>query len=328
MRRLEGRDVEFHQLRYFCAVATEGNFTRAAGRQNVAQPSLSQQILKLEDELGARLFDRFARSARLTPFGRTFLPRAEAILRQAGDARTEILEMAGSEKGEVALGVIPTVGPYLLPPVLCRFAREHPAVTVSVVEEVTPVLLERLHAGRLDLALLALPVQGAELVSEELIREALFTVVPQNHRLASRRSLDLREIRDEPFLLLKEGHCFRENTIQACRHSRVQPNVVFETGQFSSILALVSAGVGLSIVPAMAVEPRPGCKFIRVRDKRSRRSVGVVYLRSHFATRAHRALLDHLRRMCLKRKHGASRRSGASPISGLAGFSPRSIESA
>lgn len=302
-------------------MAREGNFTRAAEKQNIAQPSLSQQILKLEDELGAKLFDRFARSARLTQFGRTFLPRAEAILRQAGDARTEILEMAGSEKGEVALGVIPTVGPYLLPNALPRFAHEHPAVTVSVVEEVTPVLLERLHAGRLDLALLALPVQGAELVSEELLREPLFAVVPQSHRLAPRRAIDLREIRDEPFLLLKEGHCFRDNTIRACRHSRLQPNVVFETGQFSSILALVSAGVGVSIVPAMAVEPRPGCKFIRVSDERSRRSVGVVYLKGHFPTRAHRALLEHLRRTFTMRR-------GTASISGLAGSSPRSTESA
>jgi LysR family hydrogen peroxide-inducible transcriptional activator len=288
--------MELHQLRYFCAVASEGNFSRAAQKQRVAQPSLSQQIIKLEGELGAKLFDRSARSARLTPFGRAFLPRAAAILRQVADACAEIREMAGAEKGEVTIGAIPTIAPYLLPGVLSRFARQHPTVTVSVVEEITPVLLERLHHGTLDMALLALPVPGVELVCEELIREPLFAVVPEGHRLALRRTLDLREIKNEPFLLLKEGHCFRDNTIVACRRSKVQPNVVFESGQFSSIIAMVSAGIGISIVPAMAVHRRSGCNFIRIRDERSYRRVGLVQLREHFPTRAHRTLAEHLRR--------------------------------
>jgi hypothetical protein len=122
-------------------------FTRAAKAENVAQPSLSQQIRKLEAELGAKLFDRFPRSARLNQFGRTFLFRAEAILRQVGEARTEIQEMAGAEKGKVVIGAIPTVTPYFLPPVLTSFTRQHPTIAVSVVEETTPILLERLHDG-------------------------------------------------------------------------------------------------------------------------------------------------------------------------------------
>src|SRR5213079_1580481 len=104
--------MELHQLRYFCAVAETGSFSRAAEQSNVAQPSLSQQILKLEDELGARLFDRLGRSARLTQFGQAFLPRAEAILRQLGTAKLEIQEMAGLEKGAVVIGAIPTIAPY------------------------------------------------------------------------------------------------------------------------------------------------------------------------------------------------------------------------
>ena len=141
--------MELHQLRYFCAVAHNGNFTRAAKAENVAQPSLSQQILKLEAELGAKLFDRFPRSARLTQFGRTFLFRAETILRQVGDARTEIEEMAGAEKGRVVIGAIPTIAPYFLPPVLTGFTRQHPTIAVSVMEETTPILLETCTMGGL-----------------------------------------------------------------------------------------------------------------------------------------------------------------------------------
>lgn len=288
--------MELHQLRYFCAVARAGTFTRAARAENVSQPSLSQQVLKLESELGAKLFDRFPRSARLTRFGEKFLARAEAILRQVGEARTEIQEMAGSERGTAVIGAIPTIAPYLLPPVLASFARLHPAITVSVVEETTPVLLDRLHDGRIDLALLVLPVPGDELVCEELFREPLYAVVSAKHRLASKRKIHLQEIGKDSFLLMKEGHCFRDSVIGACRRSKLQPNVVFESGQFSTILAMVAAGMGVSVVPAMAVEHRPKCRFLRIRDERVNRRVGLAQLKHHFPSIAHRALAEHLRR--------------------------------
>src|SRR6202171_321624 len=131
----EKKSMELHQLRYFRAVARTGNFTRAAEQEHVAQPSLSQQIRKLEDELGSRLFDRLGRSVRLTSFGETFLPRAEAILRQLADAKQEIEEMAGVERGKVVVGSIPTVAPYFLPGCLASFSRKFPDIQVSVVEE-------------------------------------------------------------------------------------------------------------------------------------------------------------------------------------------------
>jgi LysR family hydrogen peroxide-inducible transcriptional activator len=286
--------MEIHQLRYFCAVADTRNFTRAARQEHVAQPSLSQQILKLEDELGAKLFDRLPKSARLTAFGKAFLPKARAILRQIGEAKTEIHEMAGLEKGEITLGVIPTIAPYFLPPVLSSFARQHPGIVINVAEEITPVLLERLHGGQVDIAVLTLPIPGNELLCEPLISEPLHAVLPKQHRLASRSSLALHEIGSEPFLLLKEGHCFRENTISACRRSRLTPNVVFETGQFATILAMVSAGMGISIVPQMAIQPVQGCRFVRLEGERNCRKIGTVRLKNHFFTRAQRAFLRHL----------------------------------
>jgi len=288
--------MEVHQLRYFCAVAESGNFTRAAEAARVAQPSLSQQIHKLEDELGAKLFDRLPRSARLTQFGRAFLPKAQAILRQIGEARVEIREMASVESGEVVLGAIPTIAPYLLPAMLSSFARQHPSVSVSVVEEITPTLLDRLHEGTIDLALLALPATGDELIVSELIEESLFAVLPENHRLARRRSIRLDDLREQPFLLLKEGHCFRENALDACRQSGINPKVVFESGQFATILAMVSSGMGVSVVPQMAVSDTPGCRFIKIADKGSLRRIGVARLKYRYPTRAQLALLEHLRK--------------------------------
>jgi len=288
--------VELHQLRYFCAVARSGNFTRAAEEQHVAQPSLSQQVRKLEDELGAKLFDRFPRFARLTEFGEAFLPKAGEILRRVGEARTEIQEMSGAEIGTVVVGAIPTIAPYFLGPVIAGFVRLHPSISIRVAEEITPVLLEYLHHGRVDLIVLALPVRGDELVCEELFRERLFAALPDGHRLASRKSLSLAEIRNDPFLLLKEGHCFRDNMLSACRRSRVHPRVIFESGQFSTILSMVASGMGVSVVPAMSVNKQAGCRFVRVSDERAVRRVGLAQLKHRSPTRAQSALLELLRR--------------------------------
>jgi LysR family hydrogen peroxide-inducible transcriptional activator len=290
--------LEIHQLRYFCAVVQHGTFTRASRAQNVAQPSLSQQILKLESELGAPLFDRMPRAAKLTVFGRAFLPKAERILRELEDAKSEMLEMTGEEKGSVVLGVIPTIAAYLLPRILSSFTRQHPLVKIQVVEEITPLILERLHQGTADMAIAALPIPGpgtgAELETTQLFTEGFFAALPASHPRAKQKSIRLGDLRDQPFLLLKEGHCFRDNLIAACRESRTRPSIAFESGQFSTILAMVSAGAGVSAVPAMAVQPTPGCKFVPIKGKRSMRTIGLVRLRHHFATRAQQALANHI----------------------------------
>jgi LysR family transcriptional regulator, hydrogen peroxide-inducible genes activator len=289
--------MEIHQLRYFCAVARHGAFTQAARAERVAQPSLSQQILKLEDELGAKLFDRLAGGVRLTAYGQAFLPNAQQLLRDLGNAKAEILEMAGQEKGELTVGVIPTIAPYLLPPVLTGFAREHAGIAIKVVEDVTPALLDRLRAGVIDVAVVALPVRGNWIRSVELFWEPMFLVLPAEHRLARREAIRLNEVKGEPFLLLKEGHCFRESAIAACRQARMHPNVVFESGQFATILAMVSAGAGISAVPAMAARPVKGCRYVRIANEKAGRSVGAVTLRRRFETRAQQAFLRHLSRI-------------------------------
>ena len=287
--------MEIHQLRYFCAVARHGTFTRASEVEHVAQPSLSQQILKLEAELGARLFDRLPRSAKLTVFGKAFLPKAERILRELEEAKTELLEMAGNEKGDVVVGIIPTIAAYLLPKLLRGFAARHPLIALKVVEDITPALLQRLHDGTIDMAIAALPIAGSELVTEKLFEEKFYAVLPETHPRAASASISLAQLNREPFLLLKEGHCFRDSVIAACHKSKMTPSVVFESGQFATILAMVSAGMGVSAVPAMAVQPQPGCKFIPISGKHSTRTVGMIYSRHHYQSRAQRLLMDHMR---------------------------------
>jgi LysR family hydrogen peroxide-inducible transcriptional activator len=290
--------MEIHQLRYFCAVARHGTFTRASEVEHVAQPSLSQQILKLEAELGSKLFDRLPRSAKLTVFGEAFLPKAERILRELEEAKTELQEMAGNEKGDVVVGIIPTIAAYLLPKLLQGFAARHPLVSVKIVEDITPTLLQRLREGTIDMAVVALPVPGSELAAEELFEEKFYAVLPQRHARAKRTSLSLAELNREPFLLLKEGHCFRDSLIAACQKSKMSPSVVFESGQFATILAMVSAGMGVSAVPAMAVQPHPGCKFIPISGEHSARKVGIITRKHHYETRAQRLLMKQMRDAC------------------------------
>jgi len=288
--------MELHQLRYFCAIADTGSFTRAAQHTHVSQPSLSQQIRKLEDELGAQLFDRLGRAVQLTELGRLFLPRARAILRDLEAARSDVVEKKMSISGPIFVGVIPTIAPYFLPPILAAFSRKCPEVRVTIAEEITPLLLERLRAGTMDVAIVALPLQtrSRDFQTFPVMVEKLYAVLPRHHSLAKRRAVSLEKLQDDPFLLLRDGHCFRETAVAACKRARLNPKIIFESGQFSSILSMVSAGLGVSIVPAMAVEKRPGCRYVPLTDERATRTIGVVTLNGRSPTRATDAFITHL----------------------------------
>lgn len=289
--------MELHQLRYFCAVVDTGSFSRAAVQSHVSQPSLSQQILKLEDELGARLFDRLGRSVRLTELGKTFLPRARAVLRELEAARGDVVEQKDSVAGSVTIGAIPTVAPYLLPQALTAFSKKFPQVQLTVLEEITPILLDRLRASVVDVAILALPIRGHEFESVPLLTEPLFAVLPQKHKLAARRSISLKDVRKEPFLLLRDGHCFRENAVAACDRARVHPQIIFESGQFSSLLGMVGAGMGVSLVPQMAVDKKAGCRYVAISDPEAARTIGAVTLRGRSLSRANLSFLSLLRQL-------------------------------
>ncbi|HKF24171.1 MAG TPA: LysR substrate-binding domain-containing protein [Candidatus Angelobacter sp.] len=287
--------MEVHQLRYFCAVAETGSFTRAAAREQVAQPSLSQQIMKLEEELGVRLFDRLGRAVRLTEPGQLFLPRARTVLGELRAAKEEVAEKQSSVTGKVSVGVIPTIAPYFLPPRIALFSRKYPHATITVMEDVTVRLMDRLRGGLVDLAIMALPARGHDLECYPLRTERLFAILPKGHPLSRKRSVKMKELRSEPFLLLRDDHCFRDTAIEVCKQARIVPQVVFESGQFSSILGMVAAGLGISIVPEMALEKRPDCSSVLITDERASRTVGVAALKGHFLGRAPRAFLDHLR---------------------------------
>jgi len=287
--------MEFHQLRYVCAIAETGSFSRAAERCQIAQPSLSQQVLKLEEDLGTRLFDRLGRSVRLTEAGRAFLPHARSILSQMGTARSSVTDKCADVRGSVAVGVIPTIAPYLMPRYTTAFAKKYAEAKLRIVEETTPILVESLRDLSIDLAILALPLRHKDLELFPLRTEPLFAVLPKNHPLAATESLALKDLRGESFVMLRDGHCFRDLSIAACTHARVTPRIAFESGQFSSLFAMVAAGVGISLVPEMAIDRNAGCRYVRLSDARATRTIVAAILRGRSFNRVQQAFLSGIK---------------------------------
>ncbi|MBS1798519.1 MAG: LysR family transcriptional regulator [Acidobacteria bacterium] len=288
--------MEIHQLRYVCAIAETGSFSRAAERCKVAQPSLSQQVLKLEENLGARLFDRLGRSVRLTEPGRAFLPHARSILKQIDAARSSVADKNTDLHGSVAVGVIPTIAPYMMPRYTTAFTKRYPDAKLRIVEDTTPVLIDSLRDLSIDLAILALPLRHKDLELFPLRTEPLFAVLPKNHPRSSAESLALKELRGESFVVLRDGHCFRDHSIAACTHARITPNIAFESGQFSSLLGMVAAGVGISLVPEMAIDRNAACRYVRLTDTSATRTIVAAVLRGRSFNRVQQAFLAGVQR--------------------------------
>jgi LysR family hydrogen peroxide-inducible transcriptional activator len=287
--------MEFHQLRYVCAVADTGNFSRAAERCQIAQPSLSQQVLKLEEYLGAKLFDRLGRSIRLTEAGRAFIPHARAVLQHMEMARLSVADKNADLTGSVAVGAIPTVSPYLIPAYTTAFANKYPDAKLRIVEETTPVLVEGLRTLSIDVAILALPLRHKDLELFPIRTEPLFAVMRKNHPRASAKSLALKDLRGESFVMLRDGHCFRDLSIQTCARARITPHIAFESGQFSSLLGMVAAGVGVSLIPEMAIDRNMGCRYVRLSDAQATRTVVAAILRGRSFNRVQDAFVSGIK---------------------------------
>ena len=286
--------MELHQLRYFLAVARTKNFSRAAEQCHVAQPSLSQQIMKLEDELGERLFERTKREVSLTPAGDLLRVHAERVLQEVELARDGVREFRGLVRGRVVLGVLPTVAPYFLPQRLRAFSSRFPAVEVVVHEDTTDQLAAAVLAKEVDLALVSLPVERVGLAAEEFFDEKLLVALPAGHALAKRPRLTFDDLEREAFILMKEGHCLSGQALQFCRINGFAPQISFRSAQIETVLALVAKGWGVSVVPEMAcTRPMRGVRFRTLAGMT--RSIGIIHRKARPLSHASRALVDFLR---------------------------------
>ncbi len=292
--------MEVHQLAYFESVSRHLHFTRAAEELNVAQPSVSQQIRKLEHELGTPLFHRMKRNVTLTEAGTLFLRHTRAILQQLEEARVEVQELSGLRKGTLAVGAPPSVGTHLFPRALAAFSRQHPGIALTFREGGSRTLLQLLEDGDLDLAVVIQPIRHPALETLPLLEEELLLAVPREHPLASgKRRVRLAELKTESFVLLREGaYDLRDQTLAACRRAGFEPRVALDGGEMDSVLRFVAAGLGIAILPEMVmtdVDPRTGPVSVRLQSPRLSRSLVMARRRDRYFSAAAQEFMRVLR---------------------------------
>jgi LysR family hydrogen peroxide-inducible transcriptional activator len=285
--------MEMNQLRYVAAAARAGNFSRAAEQCRVSQPSLSQQIQKLEDELGERLFDRMKRHTKLTSHGEAFLRRAVRILEEAEMAIREASDAKSLLSGTLTIGVLPTIAPYLLPETIGVFARKYPGVEIVVQEDTTAQLLKQLTACEIDFAFASNPIQDSRFETKELFTEELLLALPPGHPLTRKRAVPAAALEGERLIVMREGHCLGDQVLGFCEHRDMKPTISFRSAQLETIHALVAAGLGLSLIPAMAARiKRPNALEYRSLQPRPERKILAVWPKQHPLGRAAGAFLE------------------------------------
>ncbi len=269
-------------LRYFEALAREKHFGRAADVCAISQPALSMQIKDMEDILGAPLIERAPRQVRLTALGEDIAARAKEVLRSV-DEIDDIARMARSNSvGRLRIGVIPTIAPYMLPRIIADLTAANPALDLHVRETLTPRLLAELDDGRIDAAILALPVAGAALTEVALFSEEFVLV---RHGADAGKPVPSREhLREMRLLLLEEGHCFRDQALSFCAApGTVAPRELLDGSSLSTLVQMVGAGIGVTLIPEMAVpvETRSAnVALARFGAPRPTRTIGMVWRRS------------------------------------------------
>ncbi|TMV09264.1 hydrogen peroxide-inducible genes activator [Arenibacterium halophilum] len=274
-------NVTFKQLRYFEALARHRHFGRAAEACAISQPALSVQIKELEAMFGASLIERNARDIRLSGLGEALLVRARDILRAVDELEDLTRSTKGALAGPLRLGLIPTVAPYLLPGLITHMAQTFPDLDVRPRETVTQTLIRDLIDGRLDVAILALPISEPALVETALFDEEFVLVRPQDDAdKPVPRPEALREMR---LLLLEEGHCFRDQAISFCKLPSAPPRDLMEGSSLSTLVQMVGAGIGVTLIPEMAVpleSLNARVSLARMAEPRPKRSIGMVWRRS------------------------------------------------
>lgn len=287
-----------HQLRYVVAVARAGSFSRAARDCHVSQPSLSQQVRKLEEELGEPLFERDRRRTRLTPSGERFVVRAARILDELAEAGREARETRDVARGTVTVGALPTIAPYLLPDVVRDFTKNFPGVQLVIHEETSAALAQLAAAHEIDFAIASLPAPGNQFEVTHLFDEELLLAIPRGHPLEEKRTIRVRDLEAAQFVLMKEGHCLGDQALSFCQRGGIAPRIVSRSAQIETIRRLVHAGLGLSLVPKMAIlgDASEQPIYRSLSGARPHRSVIAFWRRRRGLPRAARAFLDALQR--------------------------------
>jgi DNA-binding transcriptional LysR family regulator len=278
------------QLEYFVAVAEEGQFTRAAERLHIAQPSVSAQVRQLERTLGTPLFHRGFGPVTLTDAGEALLPLARRVLADLNEVVNGISEVEGLQRGHVGIGATPSLSATLLPSVLGRFHNVYPGVTLTVYEQGSRPLMKGLESGELDMALAVLPVHQAELERTVLAIEELVVVISTDHPLASRRRIGITDLAEVPMVMFRDGYDLRTTTLSAFNQAGLAPLVAVEGGELGSVVSLAAEGLGAAIIPSIVAITDSRLHVLRLQRPGLGREIALVRHRDRQMSRAAAAL--------------------------------------
>lgn len=278
------------ELKYIVALAREKHFGRAADACFVSQPTLSVAIKKLEEELNISLFERGSNEVSLTSVGERIVVQAQKVLEEASAIKTIALQGMDPLAGPLRVGVIYTIGPYLLPGLVSSMITKTPSMPLILQENFTVRLLELLKQGEIDVAILALPINDTGFVIQPLYKEPFMVALPKSHRWANRDSIDSEELKIENMLLLGAGHCFRDQVLGVCpelsRFSQSSEGIqrTFEGSSLETIRHMVASGVGITVLPSSSVpDPVPQeslLTYVPLKDDDTDRTVALVWRKS------------------------------------------------
>ncbi|MFM8548491.1 MAG: LysR substrate-binding domain-containing protein [Betaproteobacteria bacterium] len=290
------------ELKYIVAVARERHFGRAAEACFVSQPTLSVAIRKLEDELGVQLFERGSSEISVTPIGEQVVEQAQRVLEQASAIREIAKQGKDPLDGPLKVGVIYTIGPYLLPALVRQMISDAPHMPMLLQENYTIKLLELLRQGEIDVAILADPVNAQGVVSQPLYDEPFVVAVPSGHPLSKRRSVPASYRKSETMLLLGTGHCFRDQVLEVCpellRFSQTSAGIqkTFEGSSLETIRHMVASGIGITVLPRMAIPAQPKSdpllRYVRFEEPVPSRRVTIAWRKSYSRAAAVRKLRE------------------------------------
>jgi DNA-binding transcriptional LysR family regulator len=287
--------MEFWQIEVFKAVADERSFSRAGQKLGRTQPAISSTIKLLEEEIEEPLFDRLGKSIRLTAAGELLMEYAKRLLRLREEAVLAVGELRGLNRGTLRLGANETTCLYLLPEVLGAFKRDHPQIQVDIQRAITRSITERVIDGALDFGIVTMPVRNPRLEAITIHRDELALIIGPAHELASRRSVRMLDLEDEPFILHKIGTTTRERLVKHFNDGGVKLKVTMELASIETIKRFVSIGMGISIVPRLCIAreiAEGSLRALTIRDARLQRKLGLIYRKERYQSQAARAFLE------------------------------------
>ncbi len=285
--------MELRQLEYFQMVCRVGNITRAAERLHVSQPSVSNAIIKLENELGITLFNRQKKQISLTNEGNIFLQRVEQILNLIKDAKAEMNDYGQLKKGLLRLGIPPMIGTFLFPPIFMNFTKLYPEIELNIIESGSMTLRQMIEEGELDLGIVIISEASELLDTRPILESEIVVCFNKDHRLSNKKQIAWEDLRDEPIIMLKDGFYSSSQIMAQFKTLNIQPDVVLSSNQLETVKSLISNGVGVSFLFREIVEHEQNIISLPL-QKPMKENIGLAWRKDKYLTNASRTLIDFI----------------------------------